>query len=101
MYNVKYNETTNEYEVVNSTTTEVVTSFNNSNEADYFKNELNNFHVKLSDDYKRKSDAVREAIKQVKSHYGDTQLVVEFAVNSLGMTKKLAKVYTKNNWNKV
>jgi uncharacterized protein related to proFAR isomerase len=52
-------------------------------------------------DYKRKSDVVREAIKQVKQQHGAMTQVVEFAVTNLGMTKQLAKTYTKNNWDKV
>ena len=51
-----------------------------------------------------KADLVRMCIMQVK-RLGDAaeqkQTVVEWAVETLGMKPKLAKVYVNNNWGKV
>lgn len=51
-----------------------------------------------------KADLVRMCILQVK-RIGDAaeqkQTVVEWAVETLGMKPKLAKVYVNNNWDNV
>lgn len=51
-----------------------------------------------------KADLVRMCILQVK-RLGDAaeqkQTVVEWAVETLGMKPKLAKVYVNNNWDNV
>ena len=53
-----------------------------------------------------KADLVRMCIMQVKregrgSVANQKQTVVEWAVETLGMKPKLAKVYVNNNWDKV
>lgn len=53
-----------------------------------------------------KADLVRMCIAQVKregrgSEANQKQTVVEWAVETLGMKPKLAKVYVNNNWDKV
>ena len=90
-----FNDTDTVNEEVENTaeTTEVV-----ENKEEFVANVIIDVQVV---DYKRKSDVVREAIKQVKQQHGAMTQVVEFAVTNLGMTKQLAKTYTKNNWDKV
>ena len=53
-----------------------------------------------------KADLVRMCIMQVKREgrgpvAEQKQTVVEWAVETLGMKPKLAKVYVNNNWDKV
>lgn len=49
----------------------------------------------------RKSDLVRERIKEAKEKNEEPSVVVKWAVDNLGMTKALASSYVKNNWGKV
>lgn len=62
------------------------------------------YEIPGSDRLPCKADLVRMCILQVK-RIGDVseqkQTVVEWAVETLGMKPKLAKVYVNNNWDKV
>ena len=46
-----------------------------------------------------KSQAVRELIRAARQIQGDAALVIAQAIGTLHMTRALATVYVKNNWN--
>lgn len=48
-----------------------------------------------------KADAVRAKIAEVKAQGKIAAVVVQWAVDHLGMTAAMARRYVKNNWNKV
>lgn len=48
-----------------------------------------------------KADRVRGRIRQAKTNNEAPDVVVQWAVLNLGMTRALASTYVKNNWNKV
>lgn len=49
----------------------------------------------------KKADVVRTRIGIAKRNNEDPTVVVQWAVDNLGMTKALAKSYVQNNWSKV
>ena len=49
----------------------------------------------------RKSDQVRARIAIAKQNSEADAVVVQWAIDNLGMARQLARVYVKNNWAKV
>ena len=49
----------------------------------------------------RKSDQVRARIAIAKQNNEADTIVVQWAIDNLGMARQLARVYVKNNWAKV
>lgn len=49
----------------------------------------------------KKADVVRTRIGFAKRNNEDPTVVIQWAVDNLGMTKALAKSYVQNNWSKV
>ena len=49
----------------------------------------------------RKSDQVRARIAIAKQNSEADTVVVQWAIDNLGMARQLARVYVKNNWAKV
>jgi predicted nucleic acid-binding protein len=58
---------------------------------------------KLTADAKgpKKSQQVRARIAQAKEQYETQEIVVTWTIDTLGMTRQLARAYVLGNWNKV